>query len=87
MCGALRDLVAFAQFNKREKHSWMSVNFSKVTGWKPATLLKLTLLHRCFSRFLSCANGTKLRNASDMIYIVVSFYPSLNRTGENYGRR
>ena len=33
---------------------------------KPATLLKLTLLHGCFSRFLNCANGTKTRNASHM---------------------
>ena len=31
---------------------------------KPATLLKLTLLHGCFSRFLNCTNGTKSRNAS-----------------------
>ena len=30
---------------------------------RPATLLKLTLLHRCFSRFLNCTNGTKSRNA------------------------
>ena len=29
-CGALRDLVAFAQFKKRENHPWRSVNFSKV---------------------------------------------------------
>ena len=69
MCGALRDLVAFAQFNKREKHSWMSVNFSKVTGWKPATLLKLTLLHRCFSRFLNCTNATKSHNAPHIILV------------------
>ena len=26
---ALRDLVAFAQFKKREKHPWRSVNFVK----------------------------------------------------------
>ena len=31
---------------------------------KPATLLNLTFLHECFSRFLNCANGTKLHNAS-----------------------
>ena len=68
MCGALRNLVAFAQFNKREKHSWMSVNFGKVTGWKPATLLKLTLLHRCFSRFLNCTNTTKSHNAPHVGY-------------------
>ena len=27
------------------------------------TLLKLTLLHGFFSRFLNCTNGTKSRNA------------------------
>ena len=31
-CGALRDLVPFVQFKKREKHSWRSANFSKVAG-------------------------------------------------------
>ena len=30
--GALRDLVAFAQFKNREKHPWRSVNSSKVAG-------------------------------------------------------
>ena len=45
ICDALRDLVPFVQFKKREKHPRRSVNFSKVTGFKPATLLKLTLLH------------------------------------------
>ena len=50
ICDALRDLVAFVQFKKREKH-WL----------KPATLLKLTLLHGCFSRFLNCTNATKSR--------------------------
>ena len=30
ICGALRGLVAFAQFKKREEHPWRSVNFSKV---------------------------------------------------------
>ena len=64
ICGALRDLVAFVQLKKREKHPWRSVNFSKVAGFKPATLLKLTLLHGCFLRFLNCTNGTKSRNTS-----------------------
>ena len=31
-CGALRDLVPFVQFEKRKKHPWTSVNFSKVAG-------------------------------------------------------
>ena len=30
---------------------------------QPATLLKLTLLHEFFLRFLNCTNGTKSRNA------------------------
>ena len=30
---------------------------------KSAILLKLTLFHGCFSRFLNCTNGTKSRNA------------------------
>ena len=62
-CDALCDLVPFMQFKKREKHSWRSVNSSKVAGFKPATLLELTLLHRYFSRFLDFTNGTKSRNA------------------------
>ena len=33
MCGALRDLVTFVQFKKRENHPWRSVNFSKVAGF------------------------------------------------------
>ena len=40
-----------------------------------ATLLKVTLLHDCFSRFLNCTNGTKSRNASH-----TSFVLSINLT-------
>ena len=32
ICSASRDLVPFAQFKKCEKHSWNSVNVSKVAG-------------------------------------------------------
>ena len=31
---------------------------------KPTTLLKVTLLHGCFSRFLNCTNGTTSRKTS-----------------------
>ena len=34
--------------------------------FKPATLLKVTLLHGCFSRFLNCTNGIKSSNSSRM---------------------
>ena len=47
MC-ALCNLVPFVQFIKREKHPWRSVAFSKVSGF---SLLKVTLLHRCFRFF------------------------------------
>ena len=39
--------------------------FSKLL--QPVILLKVTLLHGSFSRFLNCANGTKLRKASQVI--------------------
>ena len=58
LCDVLRDLVPFVQFKKREEHPWRSVTFSKVAG-----LLKVTLLHGCFSRLLNCVNGTKSRHA------------------------
>ena len=64
ICDALHDLVPFVQFKKREKHLWRSVTFSKFSGYKPSTLLKVTLLSGCFSRFLICRSGTKSCNAS-----------------------
>ena len=66
MCDALRDLVPFIQFKKPKKHPWRNFTFSKVAGFnfKPATLLKVTLLHGCFSHFLSCANDAKSRKTS-----------------------
>ena len=57
---ALADLVPFVQLIKHEKHPWRSVTFSK------GALLKVTLLHGCFSLFLSCANDTKLRKTSNI---------------------
>ena len=32
-CDALRDLVPFVQFKKREKYPWRSATFSKVAGF------------------------------------------------------
>ena len=37
------------------------------------TLLKVTILHGCFSRFLNCKNGAKLRNASHIRYPFFNF--------------
>ena len=42
---------------------------------KHATLLKVTLLHGCFSRFLNCSNGSKSRNArQDFIYKSTEYF-------------
>ena len=41
--------------------------------FQPATLLKVTLLHGCFSRFLNCTNGTKSHKASHMINVTRTF--------------
>ena len=38
-----------------------------------ATLLKVSLIHGCFSRFLNCTHGTKSRNASHSEFTFVSF--------------
>ena len=37
---------------------------------KRATLLKVTLLHVCFSRFLNCINGTKSRKVSHIFALL-----------------
>ena len=50
-CDVLRDLVPFVQFQKREKHPWRSVNFSKVADFSLQLYSKVTFLHECFSRF------------------------------------
>ena len=66
ICGALRDLVPFVQFKKREKHPWKRDTFSNVEG-----LLKVILLHGCFSRFKNCTNGTKSRKTSPIRYRIL----------------
>ena len=53
----MHDLVPFVQSKKCEKHPWRSI-----------TLLKVATLCGCFSYFLNCTNGIKLRKAS-RIYI------------------
>ena len=73
----LRDLVPFIQFKKREKHPWGSGTFSKVSGFKPATLLKVTFLRGCFSRFVNFTNGTKSCKTSH-IYVISAIMTNIN---------
>ena len=63
ICDVLRDLVPFLQFKNMKNTRG---------GVLPATLLKATLLHECFSRFLNSTNGTKSRYASQykIVYCV-----------------
>ena len=55
ICDALRDFVPFVYSLK---------NVENTHGGVLILVLKVTLLHGCFSHFLNCTNGTKLRNAS-----------------------
>ena len=43
-CDALRDLVPFVQFKKREKHSWRSVTFSKACNFTKSNTPPLKFL-------------------------------------------
>ena len=72
ICDVQRNLKPFVQFKKHKKHPWRSVTSSKVAGFQPATLLKVTLLYGCFSRFLNCAYGTKLCNSSHICFFIFS---------------
>ena len=53
-------------------HLWARLNFQRIRKCEkneklqPATLLKVTLLHGCFSRFLNCTNGTKSCNVPQL---------------------
>ena len=60
-CDALRDLVPFVHFNKREKHPWKSVTFSKVA-----------LLHRYFSRFLKLHKWYKIVQSMTMFELMIT---------------
>ena len=49
---------------KNVKNTHGGVSLLEELQAQPATLLKLTLLHECFSHFLNWTNGTKLQKAS-----------------------
>ena len=50
ICNVLHDLLPFVQFKKRENTQWSMLLLEKL-GLKPATLLKVALLHGCFHIF------------------------------------
>ena len=64
---------------KNVKNTPEEVSFLVKLQAKPTTLLKVTLFHGCFSRFLNCTNGTKLRNASH----IAGFITIINKSNTN----
>ena len=58
---ALRDLVSFAQFKKREKFPWMSVTFSKVAGFS----LQQYHSSMCIFHFFKFVQMAKIGKAAD----------------------
>ena len=63
----LCDLLPFLKFKNVQKDPWRSHTFTKVAGSQLATLLKVSLLHGCFSRFLDCTDGIKTRKALQLL--------------------
>ena len=63
---ALRDLVPSLQFKKHEKYPWRRL--------KSARLLKVTVVHGCFSRFLNCTNGTKSHKTSHIRWLYLTYF-------------
>ena len=59
----LRNLVSVVQFKKTQKSLMEKCHLFKLL----ATLLKVTLLHGCFSRFLNSKYGTKSCNVSHIV--------------------
>ena len=55
-------MVPFAQFKKREKHPWMSVNFSEACNFT-----KINTPPWALFTFLNCAHGTKSRKAPHIL--------------------
>ena len=62
---ALRDLVPFVKFKKREKHSLISVTYNKLQA-EAYNFTKSNTHSWVFSRFLNCINGSKSRKASNI---------------------
>ena len=59
-------MVPFSQITKRQKHYGGGLLLVRL---KPASLLKLRLLHGCFSHFLNCTNSNKSRKTSHIVLI------------------
>ena len=71
--GCLRQILLGPFFNTLS-HIILTVQYCfKSTGRHPATLLKVTLLHGLFLRFLNCKYCTKSRKASQIYKSYINF--------------
>ena len=61
----LKFWLHFVPLKKAENQRFSGVFM--VYKMEPAALLKVTIVHGCFSRFLNCTNGTKSRKASHLL--------------------
>ena len=77
-CNVLCDLVLFLQFKKREKYPGRSVT--------SAALVKVTLLHGCFSHSLNSTNSAKSRNAPCLLKNLQREILLFSRNGNSVGR-
>ena len=88
---AIRDLWCVARFGtiwlacnftKINTPPWVFFTFFKLCKWyliaQRIILLKVTLLHGCFSRFLNCTNGTRSHKTSHNVIHLVWGLPQLS---------
>ena len=79
LCAILCHLYKFE--NMQNTHGG-AILLVKLYRLKPATLLKVTLLHGFFSRFLNCINGTN--TAQKMKFFFKNFFSKCDQNDQIY---
>ena len=72
ICRALRDLVPFAQFKKREKHPWRSNTYINFQA-REAGALRITMLTAAFLFLVMGARSFHFVIQNIECFIIVSF--------------
>ena len=80
MCGALRDLVPFLQFKKREKNTHGRVLLLVKLQAEACNFTKSNTPPWVFFTFLNCTNGTTGRKASNIALVIKASIRVRNRT-------
>ena len=74
ICDALRDLVPFVQFEKREKHPRRSVNFSKVSA-SACNVTKINTLPWVFFTFFKLHKSYQIAQRITYVKLLTHFMP------------